>query len=88
MKAKALKEFLNSLTEEQLNQELVYNSNDLCISGKVKEVAIQKEDLFYTGEDDPAELYTKSQLEDEGYFHDDIMEFDIEIPAGSIVVEF
>lgn len=88
MKAKHLKEFLEKLTPEQLNQNVVYNSKDQCISGIIKDAFIQREDLLYTGEDDPAELYTVKQLKEDGYDAEDIEGMDIEIPKGSIVIEF
>lgn len=82
MKLKDFKKWVNNLTDEQLEQNLLYNSDEYSISGKVEKIEKAKENLYYTGEDDPAQLYTLKQLKDDGWDKEDIEEFDIEIPKG------
>jgi uncharacterized protein YprB with RNaseH-like and TPR domain len=87
MKLKDLKKWVNSLTNEQLEQHLLYNSEEYSISGKVHKIEKAKQNLYYTGDDDPAELYTLKQLKDDGYEKEDIEGFDIEIPKGSFYIK-
>lgn len=87
MKLKQLKKALDKLTPEQLEKELIYNSEDLSSSGHVKAFKKAKANLYYTGEDDPAHLYTKSQLLNEGHDIEDIEGFDIEISKGDFFIE-
>ena len=87
MKLKDLKKWVNLLTEQQLEQPLIYHSEEYSISGEVSEIKKAKSDLYYTGEDDPATLYTLKQLKQDGYDKEDIESFDIEIPKGSFYIE-
>jgi len=86
MKLKELKTILEQLTPEQLEKELIYNSEEFYISGKVKGIVESKEDLYYTGEEDPSSLYTKNQLIEKG-LEDEIDTFDIEIGKGDFYIE-
>ena len=83
MKLKDFKKWVNNLTNEQLEQHLLYNSDEYSISGKVNKIEKAKSNLYYTGEDDPAQLYTMKQLKDDGFEKEDIEGFEIEIPKGS-----
>lgn len=87
MKLKDLKDWVNKLTNEQLEQHLLYNSEEYSISGKVHKIEKAKTNLYYTGEDDPAKLYTLKQLKDDGYEKEDIEGFEIEIPKGSFYIK-
>ncbi len=87
MKLKDFKKWVNSLTDEQLEQNLLYNSDEYSISGKVNKIEKAKSNLYYTGEDDPAELYTLKQLKEEGYDKEEIEDFEIEIPKGSFYIK-
>lgn len=87
MKLKDFKKWVNSLTDEQLEQYLLYNSEEYSISGKVLKIKKAKQNLYYTGDDDPAELYTKKQLLEEGWDKDDIEDLEIEIPKGAFYIE-
>lgn len=87
MKLKEFKTWVNTLTDEQLEQNLLYNSEEYSLSGVVNKIERAKSNLYYTGEDDPAQLYTKKQLKEEGYDKDDIEGFDIEIPKGSFYIK-
>ena len=86
MKLKKLKKLLNSLTDEQLEQELFYKSDEYSISGVVEKIEREKTDLYFTGEDDPASLYTIQDLKRQGFNKEEIEEFDIEIPKGAFVI--
>lgn len=86
MKLKELKNILEQLTPEQLEKELIYNSEEFYISGPVKGLVEAKEDLYYTGEEDPSSLYTKNQLI-ENDLEDEIDGFEIEIGKGDFYIE-
>lgn len=88
MKLREFKEILNKLSDKELDVELIYNSEDYYMSGKVTALKKANSNFYYTGEDDPAPLYTKSQLKENGYDNEDIEEFEIEIPKGSWYIEF
>lgn len=87
MKLKDLKKWINSLTQEQLEQPLIYNSDEYSISGRVNKIEKAKQNLYYTGEDDPAQLYTLKQLKEDGWEKEDIEGFNIEIPKGSFYIK-
>lgn len=85
MQLKELKEILNSMSTEQLKQELVMFAFNKTISG-YPEVEFAEEDLYYTGEDDPSELYTLSELENQ-YEQDEIDDMEIIINKGDLFIE-
>lgn len=87
MKLKDLKKWVNSLTDEQLEQDLLYYSEEYSISGEVNKIEKAKQNLYWTGDNDPSELYTLKQLKDEGYDKEDIEGFEIEIPKGSFYIK-
>lgn len=87
MKLKDFKKWVNSLTDEQLEQDLLYNSDEYSISGKVEKIEKAKANLYYTGEDDPAQLYTMKELKEDGWEKEDIEGFEIEIPKGSFYIK-
>lgn len=88
MTLKDLKEKLSTLSEEQLQQLFIYNSEDLSISGVAKDFKKASKDLYYTGDDDPASLYTKKELKEQGYSKEDIDTFTIEIVKGDFYLDF
>ena len=88
LKLKDLKKALDKMTKEELNQQIVYVSDDLCLSGTVTGIGKAKATLYYTGDDDPAELYTMKQLKENGYDKKDIEGFAIEINKGDFVIKF
>lgn len=87
MKLKQLKKILDGLTPSELNKELLYNSDRNYISGAVLAFKKNRFNRYYTGEDDPCLLYTKSQLKSDGYSEEDISEMDIEIKKGEYIIE-
>ena len=87
MKLKDFKKVLDKMTKEELEQELIYNSEENSISGTVSKLVKAKQNLYYTGEDDPAQIYTLKELKDEGYDNEDIESFEIEIPKGNYYIE-
>ena len=77
-----LKKWVNKLSEDELSKPLIYNSEEHSISGSVSEIKKATTDLYYTGDDDPAQLYTKKQLkEEEGYDQEDIEGFQRKTPS-------
>lgn len=87
LKLKDFKKALDAMTNEQLEQSMLYNSDDKYLSGQVLSFGRAKANLYYTGEDDPAELYTMKQLKEQ-YDKEEIESFNIEIPKGSFVIKF
>ena len=62
MKLKDLKVKLNSLTDEQLERELIVKGR--FSTEVVEEIEFAKEDLYWNGDDDPCELMTESEMRD------------------------
>ena len=83
-----LKCWVNKLSDEELKQELLYNSERLSISGPVDRIIKSKYNLYYTGEDDPAQLYTKSELKGQEMEKEEIELLSIEIPKGGFYISF
>lgn len=75
-----LKEKLNSLDESHLNKNVGFKSQ--YESGFVDTFVIQDEDLYWLGDDDPSELYTKNQLLEMNYDEEEIDTMLIEIHKG------
>lgn len=88
MTLRDLKELINQIPEQELDLPLIYNSNEYEISGKVQGFKKADEHLYYTGDDDPASLYTKQELLDDGFDEEDISNFDIEIPKDRYYISF
>jgi len=86
MKLKELKTWLNKLSDEELEKDLLYNSLDYGISGNVTEVNHTDEDLYYVG-DEPILLHTREELLKRGFTEKQIAELDIEIPEGCYYIE-
>ncbi len=83
MKAKQLKKLLDKLTPEQLEQPILYLSDEYSISGQVPQIKKARQDFYFNGEDDPSKLLTKKEIVAMG---EDPSEFQLEIPKGAIVV--
>ena len=89
MKLKDFKKQLDKLTPEQLNQDLLYNSEDLSISGVVTKLVKAKQNLYSDGEDDPSRLLTKKQLIEElGLESEEVNDYSIEIEKGQFYIDF
>lgn len=88
LKLKDLKKALDKMTKEELNQTVVYSSENLCLSGTVTGIGKAKATLYNKFDDDPAELYTMKQLKENGYDKEDIEGFAIEINKGDFVIKF
>ena len=54
LKLKDLKKALDKMTKEELNQQIVYVSDDLCLSGTVTGIGKAKATLYNAFDDDPA----------------------------------
>jgi hypothetical protein len=86
MKLKDLKTWLNSLPEQELEKELLYNSMDYGISGSVGEITHTEENLYYVG-DQPVLLHNSHDLRKRGFSEKQIDEMDVEIPQGCYYIE-
>ncbi|MFP9099146.1 hypothetical protein ACLI09_08840 [Flavobacterium sp. RHBU_24] len=86
MKLKDLKNWLNTLSDEELEKELLYNSMEYGISGKVEEINHTDDNLYYVG-DQPVLLHTKYDLEKRGFTAKQIDALEIEIPQGCYYIE-
>lgn len=86
MKLKDLKNWLNTLSDNELEKELLYNSMEYGISGKVGEINRTDDNLYYVG-DEPVLLNTRGDLEKRGFTHKQIDELDVEIPQGCYYIE-
>lgn len=85
MQLKELKEILNSMSTEQLNKELIVIDCSEAIVGYA-EAEFATEDLYYTGEDDPSELYVLSELKDQ-YEQEEIDDMEIIVNKGDLIFE-
>jgi ABC-type amino acid transport substrate-binding protein len=88
LKLKDLKKALDKLTKEELKQPIIYNSENYYMSGQVLGIGKARATLYYTGEDDPSELYTMKQLKDNGWEKEDIESFEVCIKKGDFVIKF
>ena len=86
MKLKDLKTWLNSLSDDELEKDLLYNSMDYGISGKVGEITKTDDNLYYVG-DEPVLLHTKRELKQRGFSEKQISALDVEIPKGCYYIE-
>jgi hypothetical protein len=86
MKLRDLKNWLNTLSDDELEKELLYNSMEYGISGKVEEINRTDDNLYYVG-DEPVLLHTKNDLEKRGFTNKQIEELDVEIPQGCYYIE-
>lgn len=86
MTLKDLKTWVNKLSEQELEKELLYNSMDYGISGPITEITKTDADLYYVG-DQPVLLHTKEDLQKRGFTDNEISELDVEIPSGCYYIE-
>lgn len=86
MKLKDLKIWLSTLSEQELEKELLYNSLEYGISGSVSEINKSDENLYYIG-DQPVLLHSEEELKQRGYSDKQISHLDIEIPKDCYYIE-
>ena len=86
MKLKDLKEWVNKLPESELEKDLLYNSLDYGISGKVTEITKSDDNLYYVG-DDPVLLHTEEELKQRGFTDSQVRALTAEIPEGCYYIE-
>jgi len=85
MKLRELKEWINSVSEEDLEKTLSFTSE--YESGLVYSIEFAKEDLYWLGDDDPSQLYTKKELIEDNYLEEDeIDNLEIEIHKGDPII--
>ena len=85
MKLKELKKILNNMSKEQLEQDLIITANDKYESG-IGNALFAKYDYYYDLEDDPSQLKTMSELEEE-YDNDEISRMELIIKKGDLYIE-
>lgn len=86
MKLRDFKEWINKLSEEELDKDLMYNSIDYGISGNVNEITKSDDNLYFVG-DDPVLLHTREDLLKRGFSEEQINKFEVEIPEGCYYIE-
>lgn len=74
--------------EQELEQELYYNSSEYSVSGIVEKISRAKANLYNTDEDHPCQLCTLKELKEKGMDQEEIESCDVEIPKGAFVFEF
>ena len=84
-KLKDLKNWINKLSDGELEKGLFYVSDEYGLSGQVSKIDKAKTDYYI---DDNDSLSTKSELTDSGYDKDDIERMTIEIPKGTYFISF
>lgn len=86
MKLKDLKRKLNRLSKEQLDQDFIVIAEKRTFSGMGK-ARVSNSNLYYTGDDDPSSLYTKTELKEDYYNKEDIENMKIIVEKGQFYVE-
>ncbi|MES2485240.1 MAG: hypothetical protein V4581_04735 [Bacteroidota bacterium] len=86
MKLKDLKAWLDSLPEQELEKDLLYNSMDYGISGPIAEISHTDENLYYVG-DQPVMLNDSADLKKRGFSDEQIAALEVEIPKGCYYIE-
>ena len=86
MKLIDFKNWINTLSEEELENDLMYNSIDYGITGNVNEITKSDSDLYFVG-DEPALLHTREELGKRGFTEEQIAKFEVEIPQGCYYIE-
>jgi hypothetical protein len=86
MKLRDLKNWVNKLSDEELDKDLFYSSTDYGISGSVDEISKNDKNLYYVG-DDPVLLHTKDELKKLGFTEKQIAKFEVEVPGGCYYIE-
>lgn len=87
MKAKQLKRFLDKLSKEELERDVVVVSTASCTSGPIEKLKKAPHNLLWDGEDDPSELHTRSWFLKEGFEIEDVDSFTVEVNKGDIVIQ-
>lgn len=85
MTIRELKEKINNLPDSYLDKPVGFTSE--YESGFVKDFTIQEEDLYWLGDDDPSQLYTKKFLISDGWLEEEIDDVLIEVHAGDPVIK-
>ncbi len=86
MKLKELKNKINKLNKEQLEQDFIVIAGRRTLSG-YGEARVSNSHLYWDGGDDPSNLYTKSELKEDGYDIEDIEEMELVIKKGQFYIE-
>lgn len=82
MNLRELKELLNNIPDDKLDQEAIVISQ--FWDGSINKVETLEEDLYWNGDDDPSELMSKEKLIKQVLFEGEVMPNPY-IKKGSIV---
>lgn len=83
MKLKDLKDILNSLSEQELKQELMYYSDYMLIGGGVEDFYKNQQTLY----DIDGELFTYSELIEDGFEDEYILSLDVASFEGDYLIK-
>lgn len=86
MKLKELKNKLSKLNKVQLEQDFIVIAQERTLSG-FGEARVSNSNLYWDGEDDPSNLYTKTELLEQDYDKEDIDGMELIIKKGQFYVE-
>ena len=86
MKLKDLKKKLDKMSKEQLNQDLIVVASNKTLSG-LGDAKTSNSHLIWTGDDDPCELRTKTELIEDGYDKEEIAVMEIMVERGGFYIE-
>lgn len=79
---------LKQLSQDELKKPIIYNSDNLCLSGIVSGFGKAKTNLYWDGSDYPSQLKTKKEWKEYGYDNEEISEMEILIHKGDFVIKF
>jgi len=86
MKLKDLKKKLDKLSKKQLEQDFIVIAQERTLSG-FGEARVSKSHLYWEGDDDPSNLYTKTELLEMDYDKEDIEGMELIIQRGQFYIE-
>lgn len=87
MKAKDLKKFLDNLSKDDLNKEVILVSDVFSTSIPIKKIKKNPYNLLWNGDEDPSQLKTRNAFIQDGYDPEDVDSLEVEIKKGDIVIE-
>jgi len=83
MKLDDLKKWMERLSDEELQLELNFHSDDYSIAGPVTLPIKATENYYHVEGESPAPLFTAEELRSDGYDDAEINAFNVVIPKGT-----
>lgn len=87
MNWKQIKEKVSKMTKDELEQDVIFSSEEYSISGVVKNICKASFDLLYDGEDHPSKLISASEAKRNGMDAEEIEMLSVEIPKGTFYIK-